>query len=136
MNIEKLIKELTNDEGLRLKPYKDTFGNSTIGIGRNLDGIGISEDEAKYMLNNDINRVTKELDKSIAWWRQLTEVRQHVLCNMAFNLGIVKLLNFKTTLLNMKNANYEAAAAGMRLSIWYKQVGTRAERLAIMMENG
>ena len=136
MNIEKLIKELTNDEGLRLKPYKDTFGNSTIGIGRNLDGIGISEDEAKYMLNNDINRVIKELDKSIEWWRQLTEARQHVLCNMAFNLGIVKLLNFKTTLLNMKNANYEAAAAGMRLSIWYKQVGTRAERLAIMMENG
>lgn len=136
MNIDILIKELTKDEGVRLMPYRDTVGKLTIGIGRNLDDVGISLAEANAMLANDINRVTQQLDKSILWWRTMSENRQRVLCNMAFNLGIASLLKFHDTLQNMKLGNYKEAAAGMRSSLWYRQVGARAERLAIMMDNG
>ena len=136
MDINLLIKELTNDEGLRLMPYRDTVGKMTIGIGRNLDDVGISLAEANTMLANDINRVIKDLDRAFSWWRNMSEARQRVICNMTFNLGINKLLKFNNTLKLMQDGHYKEAADAMRLSLWYRQVGARAERLAILMENG
>ena len=88
------------------------------------------------MLLNDINRVLPQLDKSMPWWRDLSEARQRVLCNMAFNLGITKLLKFTKTLKMMQDGSYKQAAEAMRQSLWYRQVGVRAERLAVMMDNG
>ena len=136
MDIDQLIIELKRDEGLRLLPYRDTVGKLTIGYGRNFDDVGISIAEANNMLLNDINRVLPQLDKSMPWWRDLSEARQRVLCNMAFNLGITKLLKFTKTLKMMQDGNYKQAAEAMRQSLWYRQVGVRAERLAVMMDNG
>ena len=136
MDIDQLIIELNRDEGLRLLPYRDTVGKLTIGVGRNLDDVGISIAEANNMLLNDINRVLPQLDKSMPWWRDLSEARQRVLCNMAFNLGITKLLKFTKTLKMMQDGNYKQASEAMRQSLWYRQVGVRAERLAVMMDNG
>ncbi len=128
--------ELTRDEGLRLKPYRDTVGKLTIGIGRNLDDVGISQDEAMHLLDNDIARTTAALDKAIPWWRSLNDVRQRVVVNMAFNLGVAGLLGFKNTLAAMKAGRYADAAEGMLASKWATQVGERAKRLAAMMANG
>ena len=136
MKIDLLIKELTKDEGLILMPYRDTVGKLTLGIGRNIDDVGISIDEANFMLENDIAKVIQQLDKSLPWWHDLSEIRQRVLCNMTFNIGIKSLLKFTDTLNNIKIGNYKQAANNMRLSRWYKQVGARAERLAVMMEKG
>ena len=128
--------ELTRDEGLRLKPYRDTVGKLTIGIGRNLDDVGISQDEAMHLLDNDIARTTAALDKAIPWWRSLNDVRQRVVVNMAFNLGVAGLLGFKNTLAAMKAGRYADAAGGMLASKWATQVGERAKRLADMMAKG
>lgn len=128
--------ELTRDEGLRLKPYRDTVGKLTIGIGRNLDDVGISQDEAMHLLDNDIARTTAALDKAIPWWRSLNDVRQRVVVNMAFNLGVAGLLGFKNTLAAMKAGRYADAAWGMLASKWATQVGERAKRLAAMMAKG
>ena len=56
-NKKKLTEELMDDEGLCLRPYRDTEGKLTIGVGRNLErgGGGISEEEADYLIENDIN---------------------------------------------------------------------------------
>lgn len=54
MKNESLIEELVRHEGLRLKPYKCSANSWTIGVGRNLDTVGISGDEALMMLKNDI----------------------------------------------------------------------------------
>ena len=128
--------ELTRDEGLRLKPYRDTVGKLTIGIGRNLDDVGISQDEAMHLLDNDIARTTAALDKAIPWWRSLNDVRQRVVVNMAFNLGVAGLLGFKNTLAAMQAGRYADAAGGMLASKWATQVGERAKRLAAMMAKG
>lgn len=45
---------LIRHEGLKLKPYRDTVGKLTIGAGRNLNDLGISEREAMFLLDNDI----------------------------------------------------------------------------------
>jgi len=133
---DRLIRHLVRDEGLRLKPYRDTVGKLTIGVGRNLDDVGISEGEAIAMLENDIDRAEGGLDRNLPWWRGLDAVRQEVLVNMTFNLGINGLLGFKNTLASIKAGLWKNAARGMLASKWCRQVGARAERLARAMEEG
>jgi lysozyme len=139
MNREILARELHRDEGEVLHAYQDSRGFWTLGIGRLIDksmGGGITHDEALFLLENDIAKVEADLDRELPWWRALDEVRQRVLANMAFNLGIRKLLGFKNTLAAVQRGDYEAAAKGMLKSLWAKQVGQRAERLAAMMRTG
>lgn len=130
-----MVAELERDEGVRLKPYVDTMGKTTIGVGRNLTDVGISQGECADMLTNDIARTTAWLDHNLIWWRSLDPVRQRVLVNMAFNMG-GGLLTFMNTLAAMQQGDYEAAADGMMASHWAMQVGARAQRLAQMMRTG
>jgi lysozyme len=136
MNKDKLIQELVRDEGKRLTPYRDTAGKLTIGVGRNLDDTGISDFECDLMLSNDIDKHCSELDQFFPWWKSLDEVRQRVLANMCFNLGVSRLSGFKLALSAMQSGNYVEAANQMKNSAWYTQVGNRAVRLCYMMENG
>ena len=137
MDDVKLIAELVKDEGWRLKPYKCTAGKTTIGVGRNLDDVGISQSEAYTLLASDIARVKKECERQ-PWWLAVVDdpVRSRVMLNMCFNLGIRRLSGFKNTLDAVHDKRWRDAAAGMRASMWAKQVGARAERLAKMMESG
>jgi lysozyme len=136
MNTDLLKDELVKDEGLKLKPYRCTAGKLTIGVGRNLDDVGISASEAMLLLEHDINRVIAKLSYHLPWWSSLSENRQRVLANMAFNLGIDGLLKFKNTLSYIQNGKYREAAKAMLESKWAKQVGERAVRLSKMMEAG
>lgn len=133
MDLEALKSDLIRDEGLRLRPYTDTSGKLTIGVGRNLTDRGISNDEAMSLLEHDVALVTADLDRELPWWTRLDEPRQRVLANMCYNLGIEKLLLFKHTLDAMARGDYAAAADGMAGSLWASQVGPRAERLVAVM---
>ena len=123
-------------EGLKLKPYTDARNKLTIGVGRNLEDSGISKEEALILLHNDIDRINRELDKSLPWWRKLSPVRQNVIISMAYNLGVGGLLRFNRMLSYLQDGDYAAAAEEMLSSVWASQVGTRAVELADMMENG
>jgi len=135
-NLTLLCTELKRDEDVRLKPYIDSVGKLTIGTGRNLDDVGINIDKNDYLLNNDIVCVEAALDAHLPWWRELDAVRQRVLANMCFNLGIGKLLGFQNTLPLIQSGQYAAAAQSMLNSLWAQQVGPRAVRLANMMRSG
>ena len=131
--------ELRRDEGFVGHAYEDTEGFLTIGIGRLIDkrrGGGITEDEALYLLDRDIERFEQELDAKLSWWRTLDDVRQRVILNMAFNLGVEGLLKFKNTLAAVKEGRWDDAARGMENSRWHNQVGQRAFRLERMMRYG
>jgi lysozyme len=136
MNTEKLAAQLDIDEGRRPRIYTDTVGKVTGGVGRNLTDRAFSDDEIDLMLKNDIAIVEADLDRALPWWRSMTEARQNVLANMAFNMGIGTLLGFKNTLSFMESGRYDAAALGMLNSKWAKQVGQRAIRLAAIMRTG
>jgi len=138
-----LEKQLILHEGLRLivyddatgqplKPGKKLVGNPTIGVGRNLSGHGLSDDEVHYLLANDIDRVQDELTRAFSWYRQLSGIRQCVLSDMCFNMGLSKL---RTLLFldDVKCGDYLAAAKRMRTYKWARQVGIRAKRLSFMM---
>lgn len=133
MNLEALKDQLVQHEGLRLKPYKDTVDKLTIGVGRNLDDVGITQAEAMLLLDNDIKRVVADLDQELPWWRHMSKTRQLVLADMAFNLGLPRLKGFKKALAAMAEGRYGDAATEMLDSKWAAQVGPRALRLAQMM---
>jgi len=135
MNIDLLERDLIRDEGKRNKPYKDSKGILTIGIGHNLEE-GISDEAISFIFKNDIQTVIEDLDRNIPWWKTLDEVRQRVLANMCFNLGIVRLLEFRKFLMAAQAGDYKTAAKEMMDSLWASQVGKRAVRLEHMMRTG
>lgn len=136
MNLRDLTAELSRDEGVRLKPYTDTTGHVSIGVGRNLTDVGISREEADHLLANDIARTAADLDRSLPWWESLDEVRQRVIVNMAFNLGVAGLLKWPNWLAAVHDGRYSAAADSMLQTLWARQVGPRATRLSLMMRTG
>lgn len=133
MNIEAVTRSLIDEEGLRLKPYRDTVGKLTIGVGRNLDDVGISEDEARILLEHDITRVARSLDTHLSWWTRLSQDRQNVLVEMGFQLGIAGLFRFRKFLLALEMGDYEGAKDEMLDSKWARQTPDRADRLAKRM---
>ena len=129
---------LVVDEGLRLKPYRDTVGKLTIGVGRNLDDVGISEDEAFYLLENDIQKAIQDATDifGTSVWLSLDEIRQAVIIDMLFNLGKPRFLTFRKFIQAVKEKDFERAAKEMLDSRWARQVKKRAKRLAYMMRTG
>lgn len=127
--------QLKRDEGIRLKPYRDTVGKLTIGVGRNLDDVGISEEEAMTLLFHDVDRIIDSLD-GFSWTIPLDNVRFNVLVNMAFNVGVAGLKKFKKLIAAVSSGDYAAASREMLNSRWAKQVGDRAVRLARQMQEG
>lgn len=128
-------------EGVRRKPYRCTAGKLTIGVGFNLDDVGLYPEEIDFILDNRIRRLREELSYFLPWYTKLDPVRRAVLEDMAYNLGTEPFDNdgFKDWpmfLSQVQSGNYEAAARNMRATLWAKQVGRRAERLATMMETG
>jgi lysozyme len=139
VNLALLADQLTRHEGIRLHAYQDSVGYWTIGIGRMIDkrlGGGITTAEARYLLDNDIEKVLVGLDEALPWWQALDDVRQRVLADMTFNLGQAGLLKFKRTLALIEGGEYESAARAMLQSKWAAQVKGRAVRLAEMMRTG
>lgn len=159
--------ELIRDEDLRLKVYRCTADKLSVGVGRNLDDVGlrtgeeelvgsiraiaargITRTQAMILLSHDIDACVADLDRKLPWWRKLDGVRQRVLINMCFNMGIGRapdaarkitgrgLLGFANTLRLISAGAYSDASQNMLASRWAEQVGPRAARLAAMMRTG
>ena len=131
-----LRDQILRDEGCRLRPYKDSEGLLTIGVGRCLDRKGISQTEADFLLGNDILEYTAAVNSNIPCAIRLDEARRGVLINMAFNLGIAGLMKFRKMLAAVEAGEWDRAAAEMMDSRWAGQVGERAHRLARQMQTG
>ena len=146
----KLANMLILHEGMKLKVYDDATGEAiskgsvlqghpTIGIGRNVSGesLGISEEEARFMLHADIDRIEQEA-KSWDIYGELDSTRQAVLLDMLFNMGLTRFNPNKWPKMfqALKEENWEEAANQMLSSAWAGQVKSRSERLAKLMEYG
>lgn len=134
-----LKQMLRKHEGVKHYAYKCSAGRWTVGVGRNIDergGIGLSDHEIDYMLENDIKRVQKELDNTFEFYGKLDPVRQDVMVDICFNLGMPRLLKFKRALEAMSLHLYDEAAKEFLDSRWARQVGKRSQRLATMLVTG
>lgn len=134
--MKKLIEQLKRHEGFRGTPYKDTVGKLTIGYGRNLDDRGITPKEAEKLLKNDISSSKSALFHKIPWVMRLDEVRQEALINMTYNMGIYGLMGFKNMLTALQYGDYNRVYKEALNSKWAKQVGKRAEEIALQLKTG
>jgi lysozyme len=124
--MKQLIAQLKLHEGLRLKPYTCTSGKLSIGVGRNLDDIGISEKEAEMLLLNDIEEAKSQLATYFPWTQNLDEVRLAALINFTFNVGIGTVSKFVNAMALLKDGSYDMASEEFLQSRWANQVGQRA----------
>lgn len=126
MNHTRLSKQLLYHEGIRLKPYRCSADKLTIGIGRNIEDVGISEEEAFYLLANDIKKVVEQCQRNFKWFDGLSDLRKEAIVNLVFNMGFSKFLQFKKTIKHIENEEFELAGAELLNSRYAQQVGQRA----------
>ena len=131
-----LRSQLTAHEGRRSRPYTDTVGKLTIGVGRNLTDKGLSDGEIDVLLTNDIAECASDLALTYDWFIGMSQPRQFALIDMRFNLGKAGLAGFQKFLHALAVKNYEEAAREMLASRWAQQVGKRTDDLAKMMRDG
>ena len=136
MDLEILFDQLKDFEGLELKPYRCTSNKLTIGLGRNLEDNGITEEEAYYLATNDLDSLMDELDRKIPWWDDLNDPRKRALLNLAYNVGTPTLMKFKKTLEHLKNGLYTEASEEVLQSRWADQVGRRATFISEVFKTG
>jgi len=133
MSDRRLINMITLHEGKRHHVYECSSGKLTIGVGRNLEDLGLTDGEIDFLLRNDLMRVQSELATNVPCFLKLSETRQDVLMDMCFNLGLGQFIKFQKMLTALEMGEYEEAAKEMLDSRWARQVGERATRLAKMM---
>jgi lysozyme len=134
--MNKLIEQLKIHEGMKLKPYLCTSKKLTIGIGRNLDDVGISEEEAEMLLKNDIYEATNQLLNAFPWMATFSDVRISAMINFTFNVGIGTVKTFTKSIDALKKEDFNLAADMMLDSRWANQVGDRAIQITEQIRTG
>ncbi len=125
-----IVEKIKKHEGFRGMPYNDTLGYPTIGYGTKLP---IDEEEAELLLEKRLNDVRRELESRVDFFDNLPETIQTVLLDMAYNMGVPRLFTFRRMWEAVRDRNWGKMADEMVDSLWYRQVGRRAEELVRMV---
>lgn len=145
MNYTKLYADLRKHEARRDYLYDDKdpdktvmapLGKYTIGVGHNIEDNGLSEAVIDLMLEEDIQIAISACRHLFPSWSSVDEIRQTVLVNMSFNLGLGRLAGFRRMIAAVNKLDWQTAAAEMLDSKWATQVGKRARELANEMRGG
>lgn len=145
MDLSKLKQNIIKNEGFESKPYLCPNKKLTIGYGRNLEN-GITEREAVVLLENDLLNLKLELEDKLPVFKKLDDIRQNVILEMAYNMGVPRLLKFKSMIEALKKADYKEASREMLMSKWHydfieyspntKEEKLRSSRLSKVMKEG
>ena len=134
--MNKLIEQLKIHEGFRSNVYTCSGGKKTVGYGRNLQDIGISEEEAEMLLKNDIYEATNQLLNAFPWMATFSDVRISAMINFTFNVGIGTVKTFTKSIDALKKEDFNLAADMMLDSRWANQVGDRAIQITEQIRTG
>lgn len=144
MNIDALKAQITEAEGLRLRPYMDTLGHWTVGVGHllpadltrdQINSMALTRDEADALLHRDLT-VAIHGAESFAWFHTLNDARQAVIVEMVFQLGVAGVAQFVRMAAGIKARDFHLASRSMLESKWATQTPTRVKRLAKAMRDG
>ncbi len=133
MDYDIIKNQLLTHEGLQLKPYRCPAGKLTIGVGRNIEDAGISEDEAMMLLEGDIHACVNDLRNLFESFDMFPENIQHVLIDMRFQLGMTGFLGFRKMIRSVEHKDWPEMVEQMKDSAWYGQTPNRANHLIQMV---
>lgn len=127
----KLIQEF---ESCHLDAYRCPAGVWTIGWGstRYSDGRQVKQGdkinrvEADMMLRQEVDRIARELGRTIPAWREMTDEQQSALVSFAYNLGVnfYNGPNFTTITARLRDKEWEKVPDAMLL---YRNPGSSFE---------
>ena len=145
MNREQVQKQLAVDEGIVNEIYLDHLGYATFGIGHLITdkdaeqgcdvGTPISEERVTEAFQADLDIAIGECKVLFDMWETYPGEVQEILVNMMFNLGRPRLSKFKNFKKAVDAGDWKTAGVEGRDSLWHRQVGNRAERLMVRIEN-
>ena len=130
-----LRKRIRLHEGKRNRPYQDSLGVWTVGIGRNLQSVPFSDDEIDLMFENDLRRAVDGAE-TFGVYHSLDEVRRGVLIEMVFQMGVLGVSKFRKFLSAAQRSDWYSAYQEMLDSEWARQTPERARRLAEIFLSG
>jgi lysozyme len=155
MSHSDLLESVERNEGFRATPYLDTEQKFTIGIGRCLEtnpltgeewkhllethqlSVSISKAGADWLMIRQLDATERECQRAFAdFWPELDEVRREALVEMAYQMGMERLLGFKKMLAAVRAKDWNAAQIEAIDSRWYRQTPERAKRTARQLATG
>lgn len=116
--------------------YQCPAGKHTIGYGHNLDDNGLPAGIVELLFYHDVNNSILEARKHFPWFANMCEVRQAVIVDMLFQLGLFNFRKFVKTINYLEKHDFERAADEMLESQWARNHPKRAGRLSEMMRSG
>lgn len=117
--------------------YTCPAGKLTIGVGFNLEANYLCDRAISVQLDADIEKATEAAKKLLGeTWDTLDDVRQEVLIQMVFQMGVEGVRGFRNALRCIKEGNFQQAGTHMLASKWAKQTPVRAKRLIKAMRQG
>jgi lysozyme len=128
-----MLEILRQDEGYELKPYTDSVGKITIGIGHNLTDRGISHGMVLELASDDILEAYEFTRMMFPSLDQYSDPRKQALISMMFNLGPTKFKQFEQMAHAIKAGEWDTAAKNALDSRWAIQVGDRSNRIAKLL---
>jgi len=137
--VDTIVENLKKHEGFRAHVYKCSAIPPawTIGYGRNVDedrgGLGITEEEADYLLRNDVGRSVQELRNNFKWFDESESSVQSCLVELCFWIGLTRLKRFRRMILALAKQDRELASEELQDSLLFKQVPGRTQILADRM---
>lgn len=147
MNLPLLETTISRHEGVRYVAYKDTMGNTTVGIGFNMDaagaeaifeGLGIpysavyegqplTGPEVQALFQVSLSTAIVNARRAVQNFDFLPDDAQAVVVDMQFNMGPNRFMGFQHFIAALEDnpPNYQRAIAELKSSLYCIQVGTR-----------
>lgn len=117
---ERLLGSVKKHEGFRPRVYLDHLGNPTIGYGTRVNEIELDEQTAEMWLLNELLEKRERLC-SVMGFEVLSEVRQDVILEMAYQMGVGGVLRFKRMWAAIHAGRWDEAADEMLDSRWHRE---------------
>lgn len=154
--IRRRMRMLEDEEGFRARPYQDTKGLWTVGIGfclertyitpqawkhlldNKLIDVSLSKEGAEYLARERMDVLTVGVSRLFAHsWHALNETRRDVLLSMAYQMGLEGLAEFKKMRAAIDRGDFAEAAKEGLDSKWAKvDSPARAKRHMLQLERG
>jgi lysozyme len=131
-------------EGVRTKPYKDSLGLWTVGVGHLIgDGKSLPPEWDRELSMKEVDELFakdymhhKEMATKTPGWDKANETGQAAMIDLAFNMGGAWYKKWPNTAKALESGDFNKAADGLKDSKWYTQVKGRAVKIVDMIRNG
>lgn len=148
--LEFIAPKTAQFEGFRANVYKCPAGYDTIGYGRNIEANPLNASEKKQLnadgsvskavaedwLKEELSRCYDDCNKAFFWFKDLDNKRAGAIVDMAYNMGLKTLKDFKNSLGFMERKDYKGAAENFKKSKWFNQVKNRGIEICNIIEKG